>query len=100
MTQTMTANPDDKLYRRPALRPDGLWAISDLYCAGFLIARGAEVTGIEPTSRPGRYIFLLSGNLSADFDAWTANSEVRGRDFVDALHQLKGLLREFEGRSR
>jgi hypothetical protein len=86
-----------KIYRKPIQRTDGNWIISDLYGAGFFVARGNECIGIEPTGQSGRYAFLISPRdaFAEDIEDWCSNGIVRVRDFLDSVYLVKSLLRGF-----
>jgi hypothetical protein len=90
----MSKQRKTKQYREPVRRSDGLWAISDLYCASFLHARGNEAVATDATSEPGRSVFLITAgpHFDDDFQAWKSNTTIRVRDFIQALYALKRLI--------
>lgn len=89
----------DKRYRKPLRRSDGLWVVSDLYCAAFLVASGNEPISVEATFQDRRYAFVIAPepHFEHDCEAWTSNSPIRVRDFLDAVYQLKGMIRSAGG---
>jgi len=87
-----------KAYRKPIQRSDGTWFSSDLFCAAFLVARGNEIIGIEPTNQGGRWAFAIEPHDGFDDDlrAWSSNSPMGIRDFLDSVYRLKAMMREVE----
>jgi hypothetical protein len=85
-----------KMYRKPIRRSDGKWLTTDLFCGAFLMARGNEIIGIEPTNQTGRLAFVISPRkgFNDDLNAWDSNSAVEIRDFLDGVYWLKALMRE------
>jgi hypothetical protein len=73
-----------------------MWLTSDLFCGAFLIARGNEIIGIEPTNQTGRLAFVISPRegFSDDLKAWGCNAVVGIKDFLDAVYWLKAVMRE------
>src|SRR6185437_3509392 len=57
-----------KAYRKPIQRSDGTWFSSYLFCAAFLVARGNEIIGIEPTNQGGRWAFAIEPHDGFDDD--------------------------------
>jgi hypothetical protein len=90
----MSKQRKTKQYLEPVRRSDGLWAISDLYLATFLVARGNAALAADATCQPGRSVFLItpSSHFDDDCQAWKSNATVRVRDFVQALYALKRLI--------
>jgi hypothetical protein len=84
-----------KIYRKPIQRTDGNWLTSDLYAAGFFVARGSECVGVEPTSEQGRYAFVISPRegFGEDIEDWCSNGLVGVREFLDGVYLVKSLLR-------
>jgi hypothetical protein len=91
-----------KIYRKPIQRTDGNWLTSDLYAAGFLVARGSKCLGVEPTSEKERYAFVISPReaFTEDIEDWCSNGIVCVREFLDAVYLVKSLIRGFEGHER
>lgn len=88
-----------KIYRKPIQRTDGNWIITDLYAAGFFVARGSQCVGVEPTSEKERYAFVISPRdaFTEDIEDWCSNGIVCVRDFLDGVYLVKSMLRGFEG---
>ena len=92
-----------KIYRKPIQRNDGNWLTSDLYAAGFFVARGSECVGVEPTGEHGRMAFVISPReaFTEDIEDWCSNGTVPVREFLDSVYLVKSLLRGFgEGHER
>ena len=85
-----------KIYRKPIQRTDGNWLTSDLYAAGFFVARGSECVGVEHTSEHGRVAFVISPReaFTEDIEDWCSNATVLVREFLDSVYLVKSLLRE------
>jgi hypothetical protein len=86
-----------KIYRKPIQRTDGNWLTSDLYAAGFFVARGSECVGVEPTGEHGRMAFVIfpRESFTEDIEDWCSNGTVPVREFLDSVYLVKSLLREF-----
>jgi hypothetical protein len=86
-----------KIYRKPIQRTDGNWLTSDLYAAGFFVARGSECVGVESTSEKKRYVFVISPReaFTEDIEDWCSNGIVCVGEFLDGVYLVKSLLREF-----
>jgi hypothetical protein len=86
-----------KIYRKPIQRSDGNWLVSDLYAAGFFVARGSECVGVEPTSEKKRMAFVIAPReaFTEDIEDWCSNATVRVREFLEGVYLVKSLLRGF-----
>src|ERR1700678_3916825 len=86
-----------KIYRKPIQRTDGNWLTSDLYAAGFFVARGSECVGVEPTSEQGRYAFVISPReeFADDVEDWCLDGIILVQEFLAGVYAMKSLLREF-----
>jgi hypothetical protein len=86
-----------KIYRKPIQRTDGKWLTSDLYAAGFFVARGSECVGVEPTSENKRYAIVISPReaFTQDIEDWCSNATVPVREFLDGVYLVNSLIREF-----
>jgi hypothetical protein len=89
-----------KLYRKPIQRSDGNWLVSDLYAAGFFVARGSECVGVEPTNEKKRMAFVISPReaFTEDIEDWCSNATVRVREFLEGVYLVKSLIRGFDDR--
>jgi hypothetical protein len=83
-------------YRNPCQKFDGTWIVSDTYFAGFLIARGNQIIGVEASGQTGRLVFVISprADFHEDVQDWHANAPIPVKDFLDGFYAAKKALRE------
>ena len=70
---------------------------SDLGCAGFLLAAGHRLVGLQELGRSGRLAFVFENSNNSAADAATDyfnGASVCALDFAHGLREAKGLVRK------